>query len=92
MLLGLEQGLDHVFDHAPARQCGLHQRLCARGLLQLIKLRLRRVVVMEEFDNAVAVLNEIVKVVERVAVRVRWFCVATLLGFCCSEHILEKQM
>jgi hypothetical protein len=47
---------------------------------------------MEEFDNAVAVLNEIVKVVERVAVRVRWFCVATLLGFCCSEHILEKQM
>ncbi len=32
---------------------------------------------MEEFDNAVAVLDEIVKVVEWVAVRVRWFCVAT---------------
>ncbi len=47
---------------------------------------------MENFDNAVAVLDEIVKVVERVAIRVRWFCVATLLGFRRSEHVLDKQV
>ncbi|CAM6073068.1 unnamed protein product [Sphagnum tenellum] len=69
MLLGLEQGLGHVFNRAPARWCGLHQRSHARGLLQLTKLRLRCVVVMEEFDNTVAIFNEIVNVVERVAVK-----------------------
>jgi hypothetical protein len=47
---------------------------------------------MEEFDNIVAVLDEIVKVVERVAIRVCWFCVATLLGFRHSKHVLDKQM
>jgi hypothetical protein len=92
MLLRLEQGLGHVFDGAPTRKCGLHQcsRVC--GLLQLTKLRLRHMVVMEEFNNVIAVPNEIVKVVEQVVVRVRWFCVATLLGFRCFEHVLDKQV
>ncbi|CAM6025352.1 unnamed protein product [Sphagnum balticum] len=92
MLLRLEQGLGHVFNGAPMRRCGLHQRSHARGLLQFTKLHLRRVVVMEEFDNTVAILDEIVKVIERVAVKVRWFYVATLLGFRRSEHILDKQV
>ncbi len=47
---------------------------------------------MEEFDNVIAILDEIVNVVKRVAVRVRWFCVATFLGFCHFEHVLDKQM
>ncbi len=48
--------------------------------------------VMEKFDNIVAVPDEIVKVIEQVPVRVRWFYVATLLGFRCSKHVLDKQM
>jgi hypothetical protein len=64
MVLGLEQGLGHVFDYALACQCGFHQRSCAHGLLQLTKLHPRRVVVLEKVDNVVVVLDEIMKVVE----------------------------
>jgi hypothetical protein len=92
MLFGLEQGLGHVFDRALVRWCGLHQHSRARGLLQLTKLRLKRMVVMEEFDNVVIVFDEIVKVVKRVVIRVRWFFVTSLLSFRRSKHVLDKQV
>ncbi len=47
---------------------------------------------MEGFDNVIVVLDEIVKVVERVAIKVHWFCVTTLIGFRHSKHVIDKQV
>jgi hypothetical protein len=33
-----------------------------------------------------------VKVVQRVVVKVHWFCVTTFLGFHRFEHVLDKQV